>query len=58
MFDLEECIVALENRDIESNEEQMKAKDMLVTFLEFCENEGIIVGYNNDVITDIIRECE
>lgn len=57
-IDLIDCITALEDREISSDEEKTKAKKMLKTFLEFCEYEGIIEGYSEKAIDDLIKECE
>lgn len=54
--DVDDCIEALENRDIKSSEERHKAKQMLITVLEFCRLECIIEDYEEDIIDEIINE--
>lgn len=56
--DLSECLEALNDRNISSNEERFKARIMLINFLNFCTDEGIIERYNMDIINNIINECE
>lgn len=57
-IDIQECIEALTNRDISSDEEKRAAKNMIVEFLNFCVGEQIIEEYNEDKIGAIINECE
>jgi intergrase/recombinase len=57
-LDLDDCIQALEDRNISSTDERSKAKTMLLNFLEFAANEGIIQEYDANVIDELIAECE
>lgn len=61
-MDLDDCIEALENRDITSEEEKRNAKSMLTKFLEFSINEGLIDFENECIdkeeIERLISECE
>lgn len=43
---LEECLEALVSRTTESEVERNAAQRMMITFLGFCENEGIIDGFD------------
>ncbi|MNG33659.1 hypothetical protein D3C84_1199590 [compost metagenome] len=56
--DVEDCIEALENRDISSNEEKRKAKRMIDGFLSYCLQEGIIDDFDPERIDEIIEECK
>jgi hypothetical protein len=56
--DLQDCLEALENREISNGEEKQKAKGMIVEFLDFCLSEQIIETYNLGNIQDMIEECE
>ena len=57
-IDIQECIEALTNRDISSDEEKRAAKNMIVEFLNFCVDEQIIEEYDEDEINSTINECE
>lgn len=58
LIDMRDCVEALEDRDISSSEEKSKAKTLLKLVLEFCEDEGIIEGFDTDTIEEILEECE
>ena len=53
-IDLEDCIEAIENQDIQSETEASIAKSMFRKFLDLCESEGIINEYSEDMIDDLI----
>lgn len=57
-IDIQECIEALIDREISSNEEKRAAKNMLINFLDFCIDEEIIEEYDEEKIKEIINECE
>lgn len=57
MEDIEECLEAVRNCDIESENEKCKAKSMFNTFLKFCKSEGIIMDYDEDAIISMINRC-
>ncbi|MDV3425874.1 MAG: hypothetical protein LIR50_01130 [Bacillota bacterium] len=57
-IDIQECIEALIDREISSNEEKKAAKNMLINFLDFCIDEEIIEEYDEEKIKEIINECE
>lgn len=56
--DLKDCINALENREINSEEEKVNARRMIINFLDFCLNEGIIEDFEGERIQQIISECK
>lgn len=56
--DLNDCLDAIDNRDIKSIEERDCAKTMIKAFLEFLENEEIIDGFDTEQIDSLIDECE
>ena len=56
--DLNDCLDAIDNRDIKSIEERDCAKTMIKSFLEFLENEEIIDGFDTEQIDSLIDECE
>lgn len=53
-LDLDDCLEAIENQAIESKSEASTAKSMFKKFLDFCESEGIIDEYNEEVIEELI----
>jgi len=55
--DLNECLNALEERDISSDNERRKANRMLITVCKFLKSEGIIENYDQVEIDRIIIEC-
>ena len=55
--DLQECLKALEKRDVSSNSERRSAHRMLKSVCKFLAGEGIIEDYDISVIDDIIEEC-
>jgi len=57
-LDLDDCIEALENRNISSEAEKTDAKSMLLNFLEFAHNEGIIDNFDREKVDEIIQESE
>jgi deoxyhypusine synthase len=64
LIDLQECITALEDREISSDREKRKAKELLKTIAEFLINEGLLVTDNDEdirvyysAIDDLIEEC-
>jgi len=57
-IDIQECIEALMDREISSNEEKRAAKNMLINFLDFCIDEEVIEKYDEEKIKEIINECE
>jgi hypothetical protein len=57
-IDLTDCIGALTERDISSQEEKRAAKNLLISILDFCEEEGIITGYDQQTIEKIISESK
>jgi hypothetical protein len=56
--DVIDCIDALVDREISSDEEKKYAKRLLVNILDFCKDEGIIEDYNIITINDMLKECE
>lgn len=58
LIEVEDCILALENREIISSQEKKKAKKLLKKFLEFCADEGIIEDFREDRIDEIVEECD
>ena len=64
LIDLQECITALEDREISSDREKRKAKLLLETMAELLLSEGLINIDKDDCITvdynainDLIEEC-
>lgn len=57
LIDLNDCIGALENRDISSDEEKRSALKMIKKFLGYCMEEDIIEDFDEDRIKEIIDEC-
>lgn len=57
-IDLTDCIEALTERNIPSQEEKRAAKNLLISILDFCEKEGIIEGYDQQIIEKIIEESK
>lgn len=57
-IDMQDCIEALTERDISSQEEKRSAKNLLISILDFCEEEGIIEGYDQQTIEKIIEESK
>lgn len=57
-LDMQDCIGALEERSIESDEEKANATAMLKDTLDFLEREGVISGYDEEVLQAIIDQCE
>jgi hypothetical protein len=55
--DMNDCLNALEERNVSSNSERRKASKMLNTICKFLAGEGIIEDYDISVIDDIIEEC-
>jgi hypothetical protein len=53
-IDLEECLDAIDEREIASKSEGEKAKMMFNRFLDFCESEGIIDGFDEEVLYKLI----
>jgi intergrase/recombinase len=53
-MDLDECLEAIDGREIESDEEALKARKMFKRFLEFCQYEGIIENYDEEIMEDLI----
>lgn len=65
LIDLQDCISALENRDITSNREKNNAKTLLRNMAEFLVNEDLInldedecLQINYEGIDEMINECE
>lgn len=58
LSDVQECLEALENREIHSNEEKENAKDLLTEVLRFCQQERIIDRFDLIVIDEVVNECE
>ena len=58
LMDVDDCIEALIERKISSEDEKRKAKWLLKHILNFCQDEGIIEEYNSDKIEKIIKECK
>lgn len=58
LIDLSECIEAMENQEKISADERIKAKKLLITFLEFAEEYSIIKSYNMTNVNDIIDDME
>jgi len=56
-MDLNDCLNALEKRNISSDSEKRKAKKLLVNICEFLIAEEIIEEYDQDKIDQIIEEC-
>lgn len=57
-IDLTDCIEALTERDISNQEEKRAAKNLLISILDFCEDEGIIKEFDLNRINGIIEECK
>lgn len=57
LSDMNDCLNALEDRDISSDSERRKASKMLNTICKFLESEGIIENFDQSKITEIIEEC-
>ena len=53
-IDLKDCLEAISNQTIESKSENLDAKKMFKTFLEFCERDGIIEGFDMEVVNLLI----
>jgi len=56
--DINDCLNALEERNIFSDSERRRASKMLNTICRFLEAEGIIENYDQNRITEIIQECK
>ena len=56
--DLDDCITALENLDINSKEEKKAAKHMIENFLDWCVSENIIEDYSLERIHELLEENE
>jgi hypothetical protein len=57
--DVKDCIGALEDRNISSADEGKAALRMIELFLDFCDDEGIILKDDNtsDRILELINDC-
>jgi intergrase/recombinase len=65
LIDLQDCISALENRDITNNRERNNAKTLLRNMAEFLVNEDLInldeeecLQINYAGIEELVNECE
>jgi len=68
LIDLQDCLEALNDRNISSDREQRKAKTLLKTMAEFLVSEGLIyvdyvdyepvVYIDNNAIDELINECK
>lgn len=58
LIDLSEYIEVMENQEKISADERIKAKKLLITFLEFAEEYSIIESYNMTNVNDIIDDME
>ena len=56
--DVYDCINALEENKISSEEEKEAAKRMFKSILKYCENEEIIDGYDEEHLNNIIDNME
>lgn len=54
LTDLKDCLKAISYQTIESKSENMDAKRMFETFLEFCERDGIIEGFDMEAVNLLI----
>lgn len=52
--DVQDCLEAIENREIRSERENKNAKSMFTMFLHFCREEGIIEEYDMDIMVSVI----
>ena len=57
-LDLHDCIDALEERTVASEDERDKAYELLRTFLDFAEDNGIIEEYDEDSLNNVIDDLE
>lgn len=57
-LDLHDCINALEERTVTSEDERNKAHELLRTFLDFAEINGIIEDYDEDSLNNVIDDLE
>ena len=59
-YDLSDCLDALADGDVLSEEENRAGEDMFKEFLEFCMDWGLISGYNESALEDffLIRSEE
>jgi len=57
LIDVNDCINALEERNISSNREKSKASKMLTSICKFLVVEGIIDNYDQDIINGLIEVC-
>lgn len=55
--DVDDCLEALKNDDLNSSEEISAAKEMIKNILEFCEEVGIIDGFDEDTLDSHIDDC-
>lgn len=53
--DLEDCLIALRNEDELSDFEARAAKKMFRRMLDFCVENEIIDGYDEDAITCVVE---
>lgn len=56
--DLEDCLDALEDYRISSQEEKTSAKFMMIDFLDYCRDYGVIEDYDKKEIESIIERCK
>lgn len=57
-IEIDNCIEALEDRKIYSEEEKTTARRVLKKILNFCKSECIIDGFNMDQVTAMIDDCK
>ena len=55
--DVRDCIKALEDREISSNEEKSAAKKLISEILDLCVSEEIIESYDKEAVEGIIEDC-
>lgn len=56
--DVDDCIDALNHREITSTRELSCAKALLSRVLKFCYNEGIIDRYDNVTLDEVVNNCK
>jgi hypothetical protein len=52
-MDLNDCLEAIDNEQIESKSEVQSGKSMFYAFLEYCKDKGIIEEYDEDYVEDL-----
>lgn len=56
-MDVEDCIEALNDREVSSEDEAFAGKRMFKKILNFCQNEGIIDGFDEEQLKKVFEQA-